>query len=180
MRHKFYVRWLNFHYGTWSIDFEIEYQYFFCLLIYCDHHLFRNPLLDKENTKVVQLSATNQIVMLHNTQQSRRKYYCYNQNTKYLWCHPIINFFQYCNIGLFSIAHCTVITLNPLCILLGISSLLLFYGSLSKVITLPTIAIVIALSLLKAIARGLLLLFANAFKSIKERKLLLSQQLEER
>ena len=36
-------------------------------------------------------------------------------------------FFQYCdsNIGLFSIAPCKVITLNPFCILFGISSLLL-------------------------------------------------------
>ena len=32
--------------------------------------------------------------------------------------------FQYCdsNIGLFSIAHCKVVTLNPLCSLFGISS----------------------------------------------------------
>ena len=39
------------------------------------------------------------------------------------------SFFQYCdsNIGLFSIAPCKVITLNPLCILFGISSLLLFW-----------------------------------------------------
>ena len=36
--------------------------------------------------------------------------------------------FQYCdsNIGLFSIAPCKVITLNPFCILFGIGSLLLF------------------------------------------------------
>ena len=34
--------------------------------------------------------------------------------------------FQYCdsNIGLFSIAHCKFITLNPLCILFGITSLI--------------------------------------------------------
>ena len=45
-------------------------------------------------------------------------------------------FFQYCdsNFGLFSFAPCKVITLNPLCILFGIISLLLFDGSLSKVI----------------------------------------------
>ena len=38
------------------------------------------------------------------------------------------SFFQYCdsNIGLFPIAPCKVITLNPFCILLGIGSLLLF------------------------------------------------------
>ena len=49
---------------------------------------------------------------------------------------------------IFSIAPCKVITLNPLCSLFGISSLLLFDGSLSKVIALPTIAkaIVVALS----------------------------------
>ena len=81
------------------------------------------------------------------------------------------SFSQYCdsNIGLFSIAPCKVITLNPLCILFGISSLLLFDCSLSKVIALPTF------SILKAIAKRLPLLFANAFKSVKERQLLLSQ-----
>ena len=38
------------------------------------------------------------------------------------------SFFQYCdsNIGDFSIAACKVITINPLCILFGISSLLLW------------------------------------------------------
>ena len=37
-------------------------------------------------------------------------------------------FLQYCdsNIGLFSIAPCKVVTLNPFCIIFGISSLLLF------------------------------------------------------
>ena len=59
------------------------------------------------------------------------------------------SFFQYCyrNIRLFSIAPCKVITLNPLCILSGISSLLLFDGFLSKVIGLPTIAIAIDFAL---------------------------------
>jgi hypothetical protein len=59
------------------------------------------------------------------------------------------SFFQYCdsNFGLFSIAPCKVITLNPLCILFGISSLLFFDGSLSKVIALPTIAIAIVVAL---------------------------------
>ena len=48
--------------------------------------------------------------------------------------------FQYCdsNIGLFSISPCKVITLNPLCILFGISLLLFWWLSLSKVIALPT------------------------------------------
>ena len=56
------------------------------------------------------------------------------------------SFFQYynSNIGLFSIAPCKVITLDPLCILFVISSLFFFYGFLSKVIALPTIAIAIA------------------------------------
>ena len=58
-----------------------------------------------------------------------------------------------------------------------------FDGSLSKDIALPTIAIdsdsCRSFSLLKTIAKRLLLLFANAFKSVKERQLLLSQQLEE-
>ena len=53
------------------------------------------------------------------------------------------SFFQYCdcNNGLFSIAPCKVVTLNPLCILFGFSSLLLFDGLLSKVIALLFIAI---------------------------------------
>ena len=48
--------------------------------------------------------------------------------------------FQYCdsNIELFSIAPCKVFTLNPHCILFGISSFLI---ALSLVIALPTIAI---------------------------------------
>ena len=48
------------------------------------------------------------------------------------------SFFQYCdsNIGLFSIAPCKVITLNPFCILFGISSCFFFDVSLSKVIAL--------------------------------------------
>ena len=52
------------------------------------------------------------------------------------------SFFQYCyrNIGLISIASCKVITLISLRIIFGISSF--FYGSLSKVIALKTIAIV--------------------------------------
>ena len=80
--------------------------------------------------------------------------------------------FQYCdsNIGLFSIAPFKVTTLNPLSILFGISSSLLFYGSNSKVIALPTIAIAIVvalISLLKEIAIILPLLLSNAFKSVE-------------
>ena len=78
--------------------------------------------------------------------------------------------FQYCdsNIGLFSIAPCKVITLNSLCILFGISSLLLFWW-------LPFLSYrssnyrdsdsCHSFLLLKAIAIILPLLFANAFKS---------------
>jgi hypothetical protein len=45
-----------------------------------------------------------------------------------------------------------------------------FDGSLSKVIALPT-----ALKITEKIAKRLPLLFANAFKSVKKRQLLLSQ-----
>ena len=47
------------------------------------------------------------------------------------------SFFQYCYV--FSIAHCTIIALNLLCFIFGISSLLLFINALLTVITLPTI-----------------------------------------
>ena len=59
------------------------------------------------------------------------------------------SFFQYCdsNIGLFIIASCKVITLNPLCILLV--PVLCFFsdGSLSKAIALTTITIAIVVDL---------------------------------
>ena len=66
------------------------------------------------------------------------------------------SFFQYCdsNVGLFSNAPCKVITLNPFCILFGISCRSFLF--------------------LKA-AKRLSLLFANAFKSVQEQQLLLSQ-----
>ena len=84
--------------------------------------------------------------------------------------------FQYCdsNIGLF-FAPCKVITPNPLCTLFGVSSLLLFYGYLSKVISLPTIAIaiVVALSRFNGDGEKITVFFANAFESVKERQLLL-------
>ena len=59
------------------------------------------------------------------------------------------SFFQYCdsNNGVFFIAPCKVITLTPLCILFGISSLLLFLWFCFKVIALPTIAIAIVVAL---------------------------------
>ena len=80
------------------------------------------------------------------------------------------SFFQYCgsNIGLFSIAPCKVIILNPFCILFGISSLLLFWWlSLQsyRSSNFRDIASCRSFSLLKAIAKRLPLLFANDFKS---------------
>ena len=42
---------------------------------------------------------------------------------------------------------CKVITLNPLCIIFSISTLLIFFGFLSKVIAFPTIAIAIVVAL---------------------------------
>ena len=59
----------------------------------------------------------------------------------------IFDYYCYHNIGLFSIATCRVITLNPLCILFCISFCFFFDGSLSKVIALPTIAIVLVVAL---------------------------------
>ena len=70
------------------------------------------------------------------------KYYCYHQNTKQLWCHPIIQ-------------------ISNIVIAIGISSLLLFWW------------LSLELSLLKAIAKRLPLLFA--FKCVKKWQLLLSQ-----
>ena len=89
-------------------------------------------------------------------------------------------FFQYCDskIELFSIAPCKVITLNPLCILFGISSLL-FLMALSPKLSLFQLTRQQQLVLFLALKGDRLqLLFANAFKIVKERKLLLSQQLE--
>ena len=63
-------------------------------------------------------------------------------------------------IGLFHIAPCKVIDLNLLCFIYGIISLLLFLIAFFKVVALQTIAI--------AIVVALSLLFANAFKSLKE------------
>ena len=51
-----------------------------------------------------------------------------------LWCHPTI--IISIHIGLFSIAPFKVIDLKLLCFIYGISSLLLFFIALSKVITL--------------------------------------------
>ena len=75
------------------------------------------------------------------------------------------SFFQYCdsNIRLFFFTPCKVITLNPLCILFGISSLLLFYDSLKL------IAIVVALS--SDSKKD----YSYSFRSVKEQQLLLLQ-----
>ena len=69
--------------------------------------------------------------------------------------------FQYCdsNIGLFSIAPCRVITLNPLCILFGNTSLLLFWW-------LPFLSYH-SFNSLKAIAIRLTLLFAMPLRAWK-------------
>ena len=65
---------------------------------------------------------------------------------------------------------CKVITLNPLCAsFLVLVFCFFFNGFLSKVITLSR-----SFSLLKALAIRLPLLIANAFKSVKERQLLLA------
>ena len=87
--------------------------------------------------------------------------------------------FQYCdsNIGLFFIAPCKVITFNTLCMIFVTVLRFFFDGSLSKVSVLPTCR---SFSLLKAIAKRLPLLFTNTLKFVKERHLLLSQQLGKR
>ena len=65
-----------------------------------------------------------------------------------------------CNHGLFSVASCRFITLNLFCFILG--TILCFFDSfIFIVITLQTIEIV----------KRFPLLFANAFKSVKERQL---------
>ena len=67
---------------------------------------------------------------------SRRKYYCYHQNTKYLWCHLII---QIANIFI-TILDFSLLLLVQLSLLILIASFLVsvlcffFYGSLSKVL----------------------------------------------
>ena len=80
--------------------------------------------------------------------------------------------FQFCdsNIGLFSIAPCKVITLDPHCILFGISSLLHFWRlSFRKSYCSSNYRysnICCPSSLLKAIAKRLPLLFAIVFQSV--------------
>ena len=66
---------------------------------------------------------------------------------------------------IFSAASCKVITLNPLCILFNISSLLLFLMTLSLKLSLYQ------LLLLQALAKSNSNLFSIAFKSVKERQL---------
>ena len=80
------------------------------------------------------------------------------------------SFFQYCdsNIGLFYIAPCKVINFNPFCILFAISSLLLFWWLFLsyRSSNYRDSDSCRSFSLLKAIAKRLQLLFANAFKSV--------------
>ena len=106
-----------------------------------------------------------------------RRLYIYVQSAKILllpskyeinMVPSIHSIFQYCNIGLFFIARCKVITLNSLCILLSISSLLLFFMalSLSKVYRSSNYRDSDGCrSFLKAIAKRIPFLFVNAFKS---------------
>ena len=74
------------------------------------------------------------------------------------------SYFQYCdsNIKLIFIPPCKVITLNPLCSLFGISSLLLIWW-----LSFNYRDSFRSFSVLKAIAKRLSLLFANAFKERK-------------
>ena len=79
---------------------------------------------------------------------SRRKYYCYHQNLKWLWCHPIIHISNIA-IAILDFSLLLLVKLSLL-ILFGsflVSVLCFFYGSLSKVIALPTIAIAIVVAL---------------------------------
>ena len=78
----------------------------------------------------------------------------------------IHSFFQYCNIGLFFIAPCKVITLNPFWYQ--------FFAPFLMALSLKLSLLLLFLAL-KGDSKILLLLFANAFKSVKERQLLLSQ-----
>ena len=77
--------------------------------------------------------------------------------------------FQYCD---FSIAPCKVITLDPLFILFGISSWLLFWWIHYRSSNYRESDSCRSFSFLKAIAIRLPLLFANDFKSVKARQLL--------
>ena len=80
---------------------------------------------------------------------SLRKYYCYHQNTKYLWCHPIINFSNIA-IAILDFSLLLLVKLSLLIIFASFFVLVLcffFDGSLSKVIALPTIAIAVVLAL---------------------------------
>ena len=68
------------------------------------------------------------IFFLDITSYSRRKYYCYHQNTKWLWCHPIIHF--------------SLLLLVKLSLLILFASFLVsVLCFLFKVIALPTIAL---------------------------------------
>ena len=69
---------------------------------------------------------------------------CYTQ-PKYYWCPQMQN--NYSNIRLLPIAFYIVITLDLLCFIFGISSLLLFFMALSIVIALSTIAIAMVVDL---------------------------------
>ena len=107
--------------GQWTYNIEQVVWFTILLYLYLYYHMLHVYV---QSAKILLLPPKYEIIMVPSNH----------------------SFFQYCdsNIGLFSITHCKVITLNPLCILFVISSLLLFDCFLSKVIALPTIAIVVA------------------------------------
>ena len=80
---------------------------------------------------------------------SHQKYYCYHQTTKQLYWHPIFNF---SNIAI-AILDFSLLLIVKLSILILFASFVIsvlcffFNSSLSKVITLPTIAIAIVVAL---------------------------------
>ena len=125
------------------------------------HTMYNIHTYNKTKGILTTHTSSTQNICLNRPLYSRRKYYCYHQIYEIIMVPSNHSFFQYCDsdIGLFSIAPC---------ILFGISSLLFFLSYLFQNCCL-------SFSLLKAIAIRLLLLFANSFKNVKERQLLLSQ-----
>ena len=97
---------------------------------------------------------------------SQRKYYCYHQDMKQLWCHPIIQ-----------ISNIAIAILDFSLLLLVKLSLLILFASFLVIFFFWWLFLKSYRSFLlwKAIAKRLPLLFAKAFKSVKERQLLLSQ-----
>jgi uncharacterized membrane protein YGL010W len=100
-------------------------------------------------------------ITCHVLNDSRGTYYWYHQNTKKLWCHPIIIF-----------SNIVTAIMGTSWLLLVKLLLLIFFASFTvSVLCLFSWLLSIWLSLLKALAKKILLLFAYAFKSLKERQL---------